>query len=71
MNYLLLNRSKNSKGKYWVVPQQAIFFNVFLARHDDFNDAHMKIKELKHNGSIMKHITSTFKPNPLPMHSVF
>ena len=35
---------KNSKGKYWVVSQQAIFFNAFLARHDDFSDAHMKDK---------------------------
>ena len=35
---------KNSKGKYWVVSQQALFFNTFLARHDDFNDAHIKDK---------------------------
>ena len=33
---------KNSKGKYWVVSQQALFFNAFLARHDDFNDARIK-----------------------------
>ena len=33
---------KNSKDKYWVVSQQALFFNAFLARHDDDNDAHIK-----------------------------
>ena len=35
---------KNSKDKYWVVSQQALFFNAFLARHDDDNDAHVKDK---------------------------
>ena len=35
---------KNIKGKYWVVSQQALFFNAFLARHDDDNDAHKKDK---------------------------
>ena len=35
---------KNSKYKYWVVSQQALFFNAFLARHDDDNDAHIKDK---------------------------
>ena len=35
---------KNSKVKYWVVPQQVLFFNAFLARHDDDNDAHKKDK---------------------------
>ena len=35
---------KNSKDKYWVVSQQALFFNAFLARHDDGNDAHIKDK---------------------------
>ena len=35
---------KNSKVKYWVVSQQALFFNAFLARHDDGNDAHKKDK---------------------------
>ena len=39
---------KNSKYKYWVVSQQALFFNAFLARHDDDNDAHIKDK----NGNI-------------------
>ena len=33
---------KNSKDKYCVVSQQALFFNAFLARHDDDNDAHQK-----------------------------
>ena len=33
---------KNSKSKYWVVSQQALFFNAFLARHDDGNDAPIK-----------------------------
>ena len=35
---------KNSKGKYWVVSQQALFSNALLARHDDGNDAHIKDK---------------------------
>ena len=35
---------KNSKGKYWVVSQQVLFINAFLARHDDDNDAHIKDK---------------------------
>ena len=35
---------KNSKDKYLVVSQQALFFNAFLARHDDDNDAHIKDK---------------------------
>ena len=35
---------KNGRGKYWVVSQQALFFNTFLARHDDANDAHIKDK---------------------------
>ena len=35
---------KNSKDKYWVVSQQALFFIAFLARHDDSNDAHIKDK---------------------------
>ena len=34
----------NSKDKYWVVSQQVLFFNSFLARHDDDNDAHIKDK---------------------------
>ena len=61
---------KNIKGKYWVVSQQALIFNAFLARHDDFNDAHIKII-IETQESIMKHMTSTFKSNPLPMHSDF
>ena len=35
---------KKSKDKYWVVSQQALFFNAFLARHDDGNDDHIKDK---------------------------
>ena len=35
---------KNSNDKYWVVSQQALFFNAFLARLDDDNDAHIKDK---------------------------
>ena len=35
---------KKSKGKYWVVSQQALLFNAFLARHDDDDDAHKKDK---------------------------
>ena len=61
---------KNSKDKYWVFSQQALFFNAFLARRDDDHDAHIKDK-LKQYGSIMKHMCSTFKSNPLPMHRDF
>ena len=32
---LIMWTLKNSRGKYWVVSQQALFFNDFLARHDD------------------------------------
>ena len=39
---LIMWTHKNSGGKYWVVSQQALFFNAFLARHDDDNDAHIK-----------------------------
>ena len=35
---------KNSKDKYWVVSQQELFFNAFLAWYDDDNDAHTKDK---------------------------
>ena len=41
---IIMLTHKNSKGKYWVVSQQALFFNAFLARHDDDNDAHIKDK---------------------------
>ena len=37
-------KHENSKGKYWVVSQQALFFNAFLARHHDFDDADIKDK---------------------------
>ena len=42
---------KNSRGKYWVVSQQALFFNAFLARHDDDNDAHIKDKNWNITGA--------------------
>ena len=42
---------KNSRGKYWVVSQQALFFNAFLARHDDDNDAHIKDKNRNITGA--------------------
>ena len=42
---------KNSKVKYWVVSQQALFFNAFLARHDDDNDAHIKDKNCNITGA--------------------
>ena len=41
---LIMWTHKNSRGKYWVVSQQALFFIAFLARHDEFNDAHIKDK---------------------------
>ena len=42
---IIMCTHKNSKVKYWVVSQQALFFNAFLARHDDGNDAHIKDKD--------------------------
>ena len=39
---LIICTHKNSRDKWWVVSQQALFFNAFLVRHDDFNDAHIK-----------------------------
>ena len=41
---IIMCTHKNSKVKYLVVSQQALFFNAFLARHDDDNDAHIKDK---------------------------
>ena len=41
---IIMLTHKIIKDKYWVVSQQAIFFNAFLARHDDDNDAHIKNK---------------------------
>ena len=41
---IIMRTHKNSRGKYWVVSQQALSFNAFLARHDDFNDARIKDK---------------------------
>ena len=41
---IIMCTHENIKGKYWVVSQQALFFIAFLARHDDFNDAHIKDK---------------------------
>ena len=35
---------KNSSYECWFVSQPALLFNAFLARHDDFNDAHIKDK---------------------------
>ena len=43
-NSLIMLTHKNSMGNCWVVSQQALFFNAFLARHDDFNDARIKDK---------------------------
>ena len=41
---LIMWTHKNSRGKYWVVSQQVLFFNAFLARHDHDNDADIKDK---------------------------
>ena len=40
MNYLLLNRNKNKVG----LPPNKRYRLTPLARHDDFNDAHIKDK---------------------------
>ena len=42
---------QNSRYKCWVVSQQALFFNAFLARHDDFNDADIKVKNWNITGA--------------------
>ena len=42
---------KNNKGEYWIVSEQALFFNAFLARHDDGNDAHIEDKNLNITGA--------------------
>ena len=41
---LIMMTHKNRRLKCWVVSQQALFFNAFLDRHDDGNDAHIKDK---------------------------
>ena len=45
MNYLLLNRNKNqgTKNKTGFPPNKRLRLTP-LARHDDFNDAHIKDK---------------------------
>ena len=48
---IIIWKHKNSKGKYWVVSQQALFFNAFLARHDDGNDAYIKDKNWNITGA--------------------
>ena len=48
---IIMWTDKNSKDKYWVVSQQALFFNAFLARHDDGNDAHKKDKNWNIKGA--------------------
>ena len=46
MNYLLLKSSKiKGEKENWDASQEALFFNAFLARHDDDNDAHIKDKD--------------------------
>ena len=60
------SRNKNKIG----LPPNKRYRLTPLARHDYFNDAHIK-DELKHKESIIKNMTSTFKSNPLPMHRDF
>ena len=46
MNYLLLNRSKKATNKNKVgLPPNKRYRLTPLARHDDFNDAHIKDKD--------------------------
>ena len=45
MNYLLLNRSKKQRTKNKIgLPHNKRYRLTPLARHDDFNDAHIKDK---------------------------
>ena len=53
------------------MPPNKLYRLTPLARHDDFNDAHIKDKNCNNKESIMKNITSSFKSNPLPMHRDF
>ena len=48
---IIMWTQKNIKVKYWVISQQALFFNAFLARHDDGNDAHIKDKNWNISGA--------------------
>ena len=59
--------NKNIRGKYWVVSQQARFFNAFLARHDGDNDAHIKDKNWNIMGALWRIWLGTFKSNPIPI----
>ena len=63
MNYLL----NNSKEKYWVISQQALFIKAFQLGVRFQRCSHER-QELKHKESIIKHVTNTSKYNILPMH---
>ena len=46
MNYLLLNRSKKSRNKNKIgLPPNKRYRLTPLAKHDDFNDAHIRDKD--------------------------
>ena len=66
INYLF----NNSKEKYWVVSQQALFFKA-LQLGIIFQWCSHERQELKHKESIIKHVTNTSMPNILPMHRHF
>ena len=68
----LKNRNKNKiiKNKIGLPPNKRYRFTP-LARHNDFNDAHIKSSNLNMQKSIMNSMTNTFKSNPLPMHRDF
>ena len=59
--------NKNKVG----LPPNKRYRLAHLARHDDFNDTHIKDKNCNIKESILRNMTSTFKPNPLPMHRDF
>ena len=44
MNYLLLNRNKKQGKNEFGLPPNKRYRLTPLARHDDFNDAHIKDK---------------------------
>ena len=66
-SHIIMWTHKNSKGKYWVVSQQALFFNAFLARHDDDNDARIKDK----NWNIKRASWSIWIENLILTHFLF
>ena len=63
--------TQKQKGKVLGCLPTSAFLWSLLARHDDFNDAHIKSSNWNMQESIMNLMKSTFKSNPLPMRRDF